>query len=310
MEDKKPLAVIFGPTASGKTAAAIELCKKIGGEVVTADSMQVYKYMNIGTAKPDEAEMQGVPHHMIDIVEPQDPYNLALYAEDAKKVIDDIHSRGKVPVLAGGTGLYIDTVINGTVLIEQETDEEYRAELYKIADEKGNDFLHNMLGEIDPDSAEAIHKNNVKRVIRALEFYHSSGVRQSEHNRAAAGKSPYKTVKFCITMPREILYERINMRVDNMIEAGLAEEVEFLINYGVPQDATSMQGIGYKEMLLYLEGKLSLSETADMIKQATRRYAKRQLTWFKREKDTCLIDGQNRNYCEIFQKTMELCELL
>jgi tRNA dimethylallyltransferase len=272
--------------------------------------MQVYKYMNIGTAKPDEEEMEGIPHHMIDIAEPQEAYNLALYAEDAKKVIADIHSRGKIPVLAGGTGLYIDTVINGTELIEQEVDEEYRQHLYKIADEQGADTLFEMLCDIDPDSAEVIHKNNIKRVVRALEFFHSSGVRQSEHNSAAAGNAPYNTVKFNITMPRELLYDRINLRVDKMIAAGLAEEVEFLINYGVPADSTSMQGIGYKEMLLYLKGELSLSDTADMIKQATRRYAKRQITWFKREQNTYLVDGEKRNYCEIFQKTMELCKIL
>ncbi len=300
MNKKIPVLVLFGPTASGKTKLAVEICKEFGGEVVTADSMQVYKRMNIGTAKPDEEEQCGVKHHMIDVVEPDVNYSLADYNNDAKKVIEDIYSRGKLPVLAGGTGLYIDTLIGGIRLSEGETDLEYRNELYKLAEEKGNEYVHSMLEQIDEQSAMEIHPNNVKRVIRALEQYKVSKVTRSEHIKNSHPEdTPFDTVKFCISLDREYLYGRINKRVDMMFENGLADEVEGLVKEGIDLSCTSMQGIGYKETVEYLSGRMSLDETKDLIKQSTRRYAKRQITWFKREKDTEFIEPDIKKVKEI-----------
>ena len=283
---KIPLIVLMGPTASGKTAMAVEICKKYGGEVVTADSMQVYKYMNIGTAKPTVEEMQGVKHHMIDLVEPTENYSLADYVVSAKAVIEDIHSRGKIPVLAGGTGLYIDTLTDNVELSEGEKDEKLREELTILAKEQGEDKLFEILKEVDPKSCETIHKNNIKRVVRAIEFFKTTGVKQSEHIKNTVRNSPYDMVKLCLSWDREILYDRINRRVDIMFDTGLAEEVEMIRKMGVDPANTSMQGIGYKEVFPYLDGYASLDEVKDIIKQGTRRYAKRQITWFKREQNT------------------------
>lgn len=306
-----PMIVLFGPTASGKTATAIKLCKEYGGEVVTADSMQVYKYMNIGTAKPDEKEMEGVPHHMIDVVEPFVNYSLADYKEEAKKCIKDIYQRGKIPVLAGGTGLYIDTLVDNIELSEFESDEEYRKELYELAEKQGNEFVHNMLSEVDPESANEIHFNNVKRVVRALEFYKVSGMTKSQHvKNSKNSENPYKCVKFCIDMPRDVLYDRINKRVDIMLENGLVSEVKKILEMGVDKSCTSMQGIGYKEIVSYLNGDCTLDDAVDIIKQSTRRYAKRQITWFKREKNTTLINPLDDNYFNLLKKTMELSEII
>ena len=302
MTEKIPLLVLFGPTASGKTKLAVEMCKEFGGEVVTADSMQVYKKMNIGTAKPDEEEQQGIKHHMIDVVEPDVNYSLAEYVEDAKKVIEDVYQRGKIPVLAGGTGLYIDTLIGGIKLGESEADHEYRKELRLLAEEKGNEYVHNMLKEIDLKSAEEIHPNNIKRVIRALELYKVSKITKSEHDKnSRPEEEPYNTVKFCISMDREKLYNRVNKRVDIMFENGLVDEVEELIKSGIDANCTSMQGIGYKETADYIFGKLTLEETKDLIKQSTRRYAKRQITWFKREKNTHFIEPDVEKVKEIIK---------
>ena len=305
-----PMIVLFGPTASGKTKIAIELCKEFGGEVVTADSMQVYKYMDIGTAKPDKEEMQGIKHHMIDIVEPTFNYSLADYKEEAQKCILDIYKRGKIPVLAGGTGLYIDTLVDNVDLSESEIDEEYRNELYEISEKHGNLYLHQMLEKIDPESAKEIHFNNVKRVVRALEFFKVSGITKSQHIKNSQNtEKPYKCVKFCLDMPREILYDRINKRVDIMMEKGLIDEVEALLKMGVDKSHTSMQGIGYKEILEYLNGETTLMCATDKLKQATRRYAKRQITWFKREKDTCFVNPCD-DYFNLLKKTIELSEVL
>ena len=286
---KIPLIVLMGPTASGKTSMAVEICKKYGGEVVTADSMQVYKYMDIGTAKPTYEEMQGIKHHMIDLVEPTEEYSLAEYVKEAKKVIEDIHSRGKLPVLAGGTGLYIDTLISDIELSDGDKDEDLRNELYEIARNQGEDKLFEILREIDPASCETIHKNNVKRVIRAIEFFKTTGVKQSDHIKNTVKNSPYDLTKICLSWDREVLYERINKRVDIMFDMGLEEEVRNIRGLGVSPDCTSMQGIGYKEVFPYLDGHLSLEETKDIIKQGTRRYAKRQITWFKREENTSFV---------------------
>lgn len=305
--DKIPLVVIFGPTASGKSDLAIKVCKEIGGEVVTADSMQIYKGMDIGTAKPDLEEMQGVPHYMIDVAEPTENYSLARYVEEATKVIENIWQNGKIPVLAGGTGLYIDTLINGMVLSETNTDEEYRKSLYDLAQQNGNEYVHNLLKEVDLKSAENIHPNNLKRVIRALEFYKVSGKKQSAHiEKAQKAETPYNTFKFGISLDRELLYERINKRVDIMFEKGLVAEVEELKNEGVDERYTSMQAIGYKEVLLYLNGNLDFDEMSELLKKATRNYAKRQITWFKREQDTMWIDPKDENVIEIIKQSIRL----
>jgi len=263
--------------------------------------------MDIGTAKPDLEEMQGIAHHMIDVAEPTENYFLARYIEEAGSVIEKVWQRGRIPVLAGGTGLYIDTLINGTVLSETNTDEEYRKTLYEEAEKKGNEYVHNLLKEVDLKSAEAIHPNNLKRVIRALEFYKTSGIPQSEHiEKAERSEPPYNTFKFGMKVEREVLYEKINRRVDIMLEKGLVSEVEKLKSQGVDEKYTSMQAIGYKEVLLYLNGFISYDEMTELIKKVTRNYAKRQNTWFKREQNTTWIAPGDAKNIEIFKKTMEL----
>ena len=289
---KIPLVVLMGPTASGKTAMAVEICKKYDGEVVTADSMQVYKFMDIGTAKPTVDEMQGIKHHMIDLVEPTENYSLADYVKEAKAVIEDIHSRGKLPVLAGGTGLYIDTLTQNVELSDGDKDDALRAELTELAEKEGEDRLFEILREVDPMSCETIHKNNIKRVIRAIEFFKTTGIRQSEHIKNTVRNSPFDMTKICLSWDRDVLYERINRRVDMMFDMGLADEVEKVRNMGVNMSNTSMQGIGYKEVFPYLDKKVSLEETKDIIKQGTRRYAKRQITWFKREENTSFVPAE------------------
>ena len=289
---KIPLVVLMGPTASGKTAMAVEICKKYDGEVVTADSMQVYKFMDIGTAKPTVDEMQGIKHHMIDLVEPTENFSLADYVKEAKTVIEDIHSRGKLPVLAGGTGLYIDTLTQNVELSDGDKDDALRAELTELAEKEGEDRLFEILREIDPMSCETIHKNNIKRVIRAIEFFKTTGIRQSEHIKNTIRNSPYNMIKICLSWDRDVLYDRINRRVDIMFDMGLADEVEKVRNMGVDMSNTSMQGIGYKEVFPYLDKKASLDETKDIIKQGTRRYAKRQITWFKKEENTSFAEAE------------------
>ena len=289
---KIPLVVLMGPTASGKTAMAVEICKKYDGEVVTADSMQVYKFMDIGTAKPTVDEMQGIKHHMIDLVEPTENYSLADYVKEAKNVIEDIHSRGKLPVLAGGTGLYIDTLTQNVELSDGDKDDALRAELTELAEKEGEDRLFEILREVDPMSCETIHKNNIKRVIRAIEFFKTTGIRQSEHIKNTVRNSPFDMTKICLSWDRDVLYDRINRRVDIMFDMGLADEVEKVRNMGVDMSNTSMQGIGYKEVFPYLDKKVSLEETKDIRKQETRRYAKRQITWFKREENTSFVPAE------------------
>ncbi|MBO5454330.1 MAG: tRNA (adenosine(37)-N6)-dimethylallyltransferase MiaA [Clostridia bacterium] len=306
MINKKPLVVIMGPTASGKTSLAVDICKKIGGEVITADSMQVYKKMNIGTAKPTIEEMQGIKHHMIDIVEPENSYSLADYVKDATQAIECVYENGNIPVLAGGTGLYIDTLINGVELNDSNNDENYRKELYDMAADKGNEAVHKLLAKIDIKSAENIHPNNLKRVIRALEFYKTTGIKQSEHISKGERNSLYNTCKFCLFPERNTLYEKINKRVDIMLMQGLVDEVKSLIDGGVSNVCTSMQGIGYKEIAMYLDNTISLSEAIELIKTGTRRYAKRQITWFKREEKTDFVDNTFGINLDYFVKSIEL----
>ena len=285
------LLIISGPTAVGKTETSLTLAKKLDGEIINADSMQVYKGMDIGTAKLPENEREGIPHHLFDIVEPTIDYDVATYASDAKKVITDIHKRGKLPILVGGTGFYIQAVLYDIDFNSQPPDEEYRKELAEIASKNGNDHLFEMLKKVDPESCEIIHKNNTKRVIRALEYYHTTGEKISIHNKEQREKpSPYDFHYAVLTLPREVLYERIDKRVDIMMEAGLVDEVKTLMASGVSRDNTSMQGLGYKEMAAYLEGECSLDEAVTILKRDTRHFAKRQLTWFKREREVTYYD--------------------
>lgn len=280
----KPLIVIAGPTASGKTGLSISLAKVLGGEIVSADSMQIYKYMNIGTAKPTEAEKEGIPHHMMDFLEPDVNFSVADYCEMAHKVIAEIHSRGKMPILVGGTGLYIDSLVNNVDFDQDDENHQIRKELEEMAEKEGVEAVHNILKEIDPETAQKYHPNNIRRVIRAIEFYRVTGKRISDH--AKEEKTPrYDVVYFCIDWDREILYDRINRRVDIMVEEGLVEEVKELLAKGYDKNSTAMQGIGYKEFYACLGGIKTLEETLEEIKQGSRRYAKRQLTWFRRNKN-------------------------
>ncbi len=295
MTKPKVIAVV-GPTASGKTALSVELAKRLNGEIISCDSMQVYVGMDIGTAKVTKEEMQGIPHHLIDIAEPTESFSCADYAELAVKAADDIISRGKTPIFCGGTGLYLDSVLTVTKLSDAETDEELRASLWKLSP----DELHAKLSELDPLSAEAIHKNNVKRVIRALEICITTGRPKSEWDAESRteGRRYDDTVLFLDFKKRELLYERIDKRVDTMVSSGLLEEVKRL-NYPKFRASTASQAIGYKEILAYLDGLCTLDEAIETIKQFSRNYAKRQLTWFRRNKDARRIyqedapDGEN-----------------
>lgn len=282
---KPEIVCVVGPTASGKTAYAINLAKELGGEVVSCDSMQIYQEMTIGTAKPTEEEMQGIPHHMIDVVSPFENYSVADFVTDAKACIAEILSRGRVPVLCGGTGLYVDSLLNGITFLEDARDEGYRQELKIMAEKQGKEALHALLKDADPKAAEEIHPNNVKRVIRTLEIIKSSGKTKAEYDRDARRESPYRATIYGMDWEREELYRRIDLRVDGMMEQGLLEEVKRLLKLGVPKTATAMQAIGYKELISYLNGESSLLEAVETIKRESRRYAKRQLTWFRRNKD-------------------------
>lgn len=283
-ENKIPIVVVAGPTASGKTGLAIELAKRFDGEIVSADSMQIYKYMDIGTAKPTPAEREQCVHHLIDFLEPDSEFSVADYTELAHRVIADIYSRGKLPVMCGGTGLYINSVINDVEFGETQSDEELRCELQNIANAEGNEKLIEILREFDPVSAARLHPNNVRRVIRAIEFYRTTGVPISEHQeKTKMIISRYDPVMFCIDHDREILYGRINERVDIMMSEGLCDEVRRLMDMGYSSALNSMKAIGYKELMDYFNGLCSLEEAVSAIKQNSRRYAKRQLTWFRRD---------------------------
>ncbi len=279
-----PLLVIGGPTASGKTAVGIRLAKLLDGEIVSADSMQVYRHMDIGTAKPNLAERDGIVHHLLDIVEPTENFSLAQYVPLAHQTIEEIHARGKLPILVGGTGLYIDTVVQNIKLSEQEKEAgAVREKLMQQVEEKGSAWLHDYLEKIDPQSAAKIHENNVKRLVRAVEVYELTGVTMSEHNRRSRLEPPrYRTYYMALEHERETLYDRIDRRVDVMMQQGLLTEVQQCVALGAGRQHTSMQAIGYRQMLDYLEGNSSLEEAVDKIKQESRRYAKRQLTWFRR----------------------------
>ncbi len=289
----RPLVVLTGPTAVGKTAISIEFAKKVRGEIISADSMQVYKGMDIGSAKIRKEEMDGVPHYLLDILEPEEPFNVMLFQRIAKKAIEEIYGRGHIPILTGGTGFYIQSVLYDIAFTE-ETDTSVRERLEQEVREKGAEYLHEKLARVDPATAENIHANNVKRVIRALEFYELNGYPLSEHNEIERQrKSPYLFRYYVLNEPREILYRRIEARVDRMLEEGLVAEVEVLKKKGYTRDMVSMQGLGYKEILDYLTGDCTLEDAIDKIKKETRHFAKRQLTWFRREKEVIWVEKSN-----------------
>ena len=290
---KKKLIILTGPTAVGKTKLSIALSKAVNGAVISADSMQVYKYMDIGSAKITPEEMDGVKHYLIDILDPCDPkgFNVTRFQNLALEAMEEIYAEGKVPILVGGTGFYIQSVVYDIDFTENDADTAYRTMLEKMAEEKGAEFLHDMLKVVDPKAAEEIHFNNVKRVIRALEFFQKTGGPISSHNEIERQKeSPYEFYYFVLNDDRAKLYERIEKRVDMMIEAGLADEVKKLLDMGCTRDMVSMQGLGYKEMIDYLHGEISLEEAVYIIKRDTRHFAKRQLTWFRRERDVRWIN--------------------
>jgi len=287
----KPLVILTGPTAVGKTAMSVELAKRINGEIISADSIQVYKYLDIGSAKVTQEEMDGVKHYLIDELEPDENFDITVFKDKAVKYIEEIYSKGKVPIIAGGTGFYIQSVLFDIQFEDADADAEYRKELEETVKTKGPEYIHNILRNIDPKSAEIIHYNNVKRVIRALEYYKKTGKPISEHNEVQRqNESPYNFVYFVLNDDRELLYERINKRVDIMVEDGLFEEVEGLIKKGYSRELNSMQGIGYREVFDFFDGNLTKEETIEKIKLNTRHFAKRQLTWFKREKSVTMVD--------------------
>ena len=290
----KPMIILTGPTAAGKTELSIKLAEAVGGEIISADSMQVYKKMNIGTAKIMPEEMDGIPHYLVDELEPDEEFHVVRFQQMAKRAAEKIYEKGKIPIVVGGTGFYIQALLYDIDFSEEDADRGYRDRLKKLAEEKGNGYLHRMLAEVDPESAQAVHENNIKRVIRALELYEKTGTKISMHNEQERTKeSRYNFVYFVLTHERKILYDRINQRVDRMIEAGLIDEVRQLACEGYTKDMVSMQGIGYKEVFDYLEGKQDLAETAERIKKDTRHFAKRQLTWFRREKEVTMINRQD-----------------
>ena len=300
---KEKVLVIACPTAVGKTDLSIKLAKELNGEIISTDSMQIYKYMDIGSAKITKEEMCGVPHHMIDVVDPSTPFSVADYKEMAQKCIDDIISRGKLPILTGGTGLYINALTCNMNFTEAENDLKYRSELEELAENHGNEYIHNMLKDIDPISYKEIHYNNRKRVIRALEVYKLTKKPFSSFN---AGEEfyngPYDVSYYVLNMDREKLYNRINLRVDMMMDKGLLEECIKLKEMGYNSSVQSMQGIGYKEIFYYLENKISLNEAVEMIKQGSRNYAKRQLTWFRRDPRAIILDKDIFSEDEIFKR--------
>lgn len=308
--DKIPLLVIVGPTASGKTALSIELAKKFNGEIISADSMQIYKGMDIATAKPTAEEMQGIVHHLISYIEPDASFSVADYVKAAKSIISDVHSRGKLPILVGGTGLYINSLVDNITFDNTSSDEKIRQRLRDEANQYGNSYLLEKLEKVDPESAKPLHENNQTRIIRALEYYELTGEKLSVQNiRSREQESPYKPCFIGLDYKdREMLYNRINKRVDIMIDNGLVEEVRNVFND--KKLATACQAIGYKELLPYFKDEATLSECVDFLKQSSRRYAKRQLTWFRRNKriNWIIIDTEKPLLKEICKKAQTVIE--
>lgn len=296
-KNMKPLVILTGPTAVGKTELSIELARTIGGEIISADSMQVYKGMDIGSAKIKQEEMKGVPHHLIDIYSPEQDFNVVAFKQLALEAMEGIYSRGHIPVVVGGTGFYIQALLYDIDFTENGEEKSFRKQLEAEAKEHGCHALHERLRKVDPVSAELIHENNIKRVIRALEFFEETGTPISEHNAKEHEKeSPYRFCYFVLNDDRQRLYERIDKRVDMMLVEGLIEEVSRLKEAGYNRSLVSMQGLGYKEIISYLEGEISLEEAVYLIKRDTRHFAKRQLTWFRREKEVLWVDKQAFSY--------------
>jgi tRNA dimethylallyltransferase len=284
LTQKEKLLVVIGPTAVGKTNLSIELAKRFNGEIISGDSMQIYKGMDIGTAKITEEEMEGIPHHLIDIKQPEESFSVAEFQELVRSKITEITSRKKLPMIVGGTGLYIQSVLYDYQFTEAASDHEFRMKLEQMAEEKGNEELHQKLKEVDPDSAERIHPNNLRRVIRALEIYHCTGKTMSDYQQEQQPELLYDTCLIGLTMDRELLYNRINQRVDIMMEQGLLQEVKDLYVRGI-SDCQSIQAIGYKELYDYFDGRVTMEDAVENLKQNSRRYAKRQLTWFRNKMD-------------------------
>lgn len=296
---KKPLIILTGPTAVGKTKASIGLAHALNGEIISADSMQVYKQMDIGSAKIHPEEMQGVPHYLIDILNPDEEFNVVRFQQLSKQAMDEIYAKGKIPILVGGTGFYIQALLYDIDFTESQEDSAYRKELEELASTHGPQYIHHLLKQVDEKSAQEIHANNVKRVIRALEYYKQTGEKISEHNeRERKKESPYEFCYFVLTDNRDTLYHQIELRIDQMLEEGLVEEVRKLKEQGYTKDMVSMQGLGYKEILDYLDGMTTLEEAIHILKRDTRHFAKRQLTWFRRERDVVWIDKQDYHHNE------------
>lgn len=290
----KGVVVITGPTATGKTKLGIELAKSFGGEVISADSMQLYKYMDIGTATPDAQEMEGVPHHMLSVIEPWEAYSVSRYVEEAAACVDDVISRGKLPIIVGGTGLYIDSLLSGRGFMGGSA--ELREKFSQQYDEIGGEEMMRLLAEVDKDSAERLHANDKKRIVRALEVYHATGKSITQHNIETQSLPPrYEYCKLALTFEdRALLYERIDRRVDIMMDMGLVAEVEKLLAMGVDEKSTAMQAIGYKEIVLALRGECSMAEAVETVKRESRRYAKRQLSWLSGKQDVNWIRWKNQ----------------
>ncbi|NFR37990.1 tRNA (adenosine(37)-N6)-dimethylallyltransferase MiaA [Clostridium sporogenes] len=304
------LLILAGPTAVGKTDISIKLAKKLNGEIISADSMQIYKYMDIGSAKITKEEMKDIPHYLIDVVAPHEEFNVASFKTLAEKCIKDIWTRGKLPIIAGGTGLYINSLIYNYDFTDADRDENYREYLNKLSEDKGKEYVHSLLKDIDKESYEKLYPNDFKRVVRALEVYKITGKSISEYTKENEKKLydiPYNVNYFVLNMNREVLYERINKRVDIMMDKGLIEEVKKLESMGYTPDMQSMKGIGYKEILFYLKGDISLDEAIYLIKKGSRNYAKRQLTWFRKDKRSIWIDKDKyRSEEEIVDKIIKM----
>ncbi|MDN4071251.1 tRNA (adenosine(37)-N6)-dimethylallyltransferase MiaA [Paenibacillus vini] len=299
---KPKLLVLLGPTAVGKTSLSIEIAKKFSCEIISGDSMQVYRWMDIGTAKITPEEMDGVPHHLIDVLEPDEPFSVARFQEWCRELIPEIHGKGKLPFIVGGTGLYIESVCYEFQFTEAGADEEFRAEQQRIADQEGAEVLHAKLAEIDPKSADRLHPNDVRRVIRALEVFHLTGETLSSSLERQNKQSPYDLCFIGLTMDRQMLYNRIEQRIDGMIAAGLIGEVQRLLDRGFSRDLVSMQGLGYKEIAEHLVDGLPLELAVEKLKRDTRRFAKRQLSWFRHMNDISWVDvGDGRNFSANFE---------
>ncbi len=295
---KEPLVILTGPTAVGKTKLSIALAKAIGGEIISADSMQVYRHMDIGSAKIRLEEMEGIPHYLVDVLEPWEEFHVVRFQQMAKEAMKKIREHGHIPILVGGTGFYIQAIVKDIDFTENEASP-YREELTRLAEEKGADFLYEKLQKVDPKSAQIIHAHNVKRIIRALEFYQMTGEKISEHNTKQREKSsPYQFAYFVLQDERAKLYKRIEARIDEMLQDGLIEEVTALKEMGLKRGMVSMQGLGYKEILAYLDGECTLEEAVEILKRDTRHFAKRQITWFKREEEVIWLDKGKFAYQE------------